>query len=81
MSTAAVQFDASLDALWRVSRDGDLVAQVEVRQEGGHVVISTETSGVAKPVRFATLEAADGFIKDLLTSFAYLGCDVAQATI
>ena len=80
MSTAAVLFDASLDALWRVSRDGDVVAQVEVRQEGGHVVVSAETSGVAKPYRFATLQAADAFINDLMTSFAYLGCDVAEAT-
>ena len=79
MSTAAVLFDASLDASWHVSRDGELVAEVEVRQNGGDVVVSAATSGTPKPYRFATLQAADAFINDLMTSFAYLGCDVAQA--
>ena len=79
MSTAAVLFDASLDAKWSVSREGDLVAQIDVRQEGGHVVVSADTAGVAKPYRFATLQAADAFINDLMTSLAYLGCDVAQS--
>jgi hypothetical protein len=80
MSTAAVLFDASLDALWRVSRDGDVVAQIDVRQEGGNVVVSADTAGEAKPYRFETLQSADAFIKDLMTSFAYLGCDVAKVT-
>ena len=78
MSTAAALFDASIDALWRVAREGDVVAEIEVRHEGGAVVVLAETSGVAKPYRFATLQSADSFVSDLMRSFAYLGCDVAQ---
>ena len=49
---------------------------VAVRQEHGEVVVSVaETSNTEKPYRFDTLQAADAFLSDLMTSFSYLGCD------
>ena len=32
------------------------------------MVVSADTSGVAKPYRFATLQAADSFINDLMNA-------------
>lgn len=66
---------------WRVVRDGKIVAQVDVRHEGGQTVVSTELEGRPSPVpnRFDTLQAANAFAEDLLTSFAYLGCAVSPA--
>jgi hypothetical protein len=70
------------DASWRVSRDGAPVALVAIRREGGDVVVDTEitdTAAALDPARFASLEAADAFVSDLIASFSYLGCDVARA--
>jgi hypothetical protein len=71
------------DASWRVSRDGAPVALVAIRREGGDVVVATEittdTTSAVDPARFASLEAADSFVSDLIASFSYLGCDVARA--
>lgn len=39
-----------------------------------------ETSNTEKPYRFDTLQAADAFLSDLMTSFSYLGCDIASTT-
>ena len=50
---------------------------VDVRHEGGEVVVDTAVEGVA-PHHFDTLQAAGSFIDDLMTSFAYLGCDVTR---
>ena len=41
---------------------------------------SLETSNTEKPYRFDTLQAADAFLSDLMTSFSYLGCDIASTT-
>jgi hypothetical protein len=79
MQTAAA-LDASLESSWTVSREGSVVAAVDVRQEGGDVVVlagSPEGSS-GKPYRFPTLQAADSFLTDLMASFAYLGCEVAR---
>lgn len=62
---------------WRVSREGAPVATVGMRSERGEVVVATGVKGVA-PYRFGTVEEADAFVGDLMTSFAYLGCDVAR---
>jgi hypothetical protein len=64
---------------WRVSREGSPVATVGMRSERGEVVVATGIEGVKapKPYRFGSIEEADAFIGDLMTSFAYLGCDVA----
>jgi hypothetical protein len=78
---AAVALDASLESSWSVSREGELVAAVDVRQEGGEVVVVAGPADAPKPTpyRFATLQAADAFLTDLMASFAYLGCEVARS--
>ncbi len=76
-ATAPIQ-DPTADSSWRVSLDGSVVAVVDVRHEGGEVIVDTAVDGVA-PHHFDTLQAADSFLEDLMTSFAYLGCDVARA--
>ncbi len=75
-ATAPLQ-DAAVDSSWRVSRDGTVVAVVDVRHEGGEVIVATAVDGVS-PHHFDTLQAASAFIEDLMTSFAFLGCDVAR---
>jgi hypothetical protein len=77
MRATAPSNDPTTDSSWRVSLDGSVVAVVEVRHEGGEVVVDTAVDGVA-PHAFDTLQAADSFLEDLMTSFAYLGCDVAR---
>ena len=78
---AAVALDVSLDSSWSVTREGSVVAAVDVRQEGGDVVVVAGPIDAAnpKPYRFSTLQAADSFLTDLMASFAYLGCEVARA--
>ena len=79
----ATQLSSVADSTaWRVSRDGSPVAVVSVRQQGGDVVVDTELtepSTKIDPCRFASLQAADAFVSDLIASFSYLGCDVARA--
>lgn len=71
------------DASWQVTRDGAPVAVVALRREGGDVVVDTDVrndkASEVDPCRFASLEAADAFVSDLIASFSYLGCDVARA--
>ena len=70
---------------WRVQREGNPFATVATHREGTSVVVSTQLldeEGDAdriRPHRFATLDAADAFVRDLIASFSYLGCQVAQA--
>jgi hypothetical protein len=66
---------------WKVTREGTRVAFVEVRHDGGNIVVSADVEGEATPhpYRFPTLEAAEAFTTDLMASFAYLGCDVSRA--
>ena len=65
---------------WRVSRDGSPVATVGMRSERGEILVAAGIEGNAgqKPYRFTSVEEADAFIGDLMTSFAYLGCDVTS---
>ena len=70
--SAAVPYESLPESIWRVMREGALVANVALRHEHGAVVVSTEQ----RSYDFATMEAADSFVTDLMTSFAYLGCDV-----
>jgi Tfp pilus assembly protein FimV len=79
MSTA-INIVVDQDSAWRVTRDGADVVKVAVRQEQGEVVVLAETSNTEKPYRFDTLQAADAFLSDLMTSFSYLGCDIASTT-
>jgi hypothetical protein len=66
------------DASWRVTREGAIVAIIGVQQEHGEVVVSASgPSGSATPYRFHSLQDADEFVSDLMTSFSYLGCDVS----
>ncbi len=72
-----------MDSSWRVSRNGDPVAVVAVRHEGGDVVVATELGGEGSakrtsPHRFASVRAAEAFVSDLIASFSYLGCEVAR---
>jgi hypothetical protein len=76
MQTAAHQ---AYTAAWRVTREGGLVAGIDIREEGGSVVVATTVDGKTKPHQFATLEAADRFLRDLTASFAYLGCELNPA--
>ncbi len=51
-------------------------------QEHGEVVVSAAgPSGAAQPYRFHSLQDADEFVTDLMTSFSYLGCDVSATAI
>jgi hypothetical protein len=83
MQPAAHLGDETIGSSWRVSRDGNPVAVVEVRHEGGGVVVAAELGGEGSPKRtcpnrFPTLRAAEAFIADLIASFSYLGCEVAR---
>jgi hypothetical protein len=77
MESAAHQIHEPIASAWRVSREGEPIATVDVHENGGNVVVSTTVGGSAKPYRFDSVEAADTFVRDLVASFAYLGCDVA----
>jgi hypothetical protein len=81
MHAVADPVQAAPTSSWRVSRDGAEVAVVDVRHEGGNVLVSTEMNGAPTrpPYSFASLAAAESFVKDLVASFAYLGCDVVPA--
>lgn len=76
--SGAIAFDLERQASWSVTREGNTVATVEVRQEQGEFVVSAGGSSGLRPYRFHSLEAADAFVGDLITSFSYLGCDVSQ---
>jgi hypothetical protein len=78
--SAAVTLDHPLDASWRVTRDGALVAVVSLADEDGEIVVRAgAASSTPRPYRFTSLPAADAFVADLMTSFSYLGCEVAGA--
>jgi hypothetical protein len=79
MSTA-INLVVDQDTSWRVTREGSDVATIAVRQEQGEVLVLAGTSDTEKPYRFDTLQAADAFLSDLMTSFSYLGCDIASTT-
>jgi hypothetical protein len=76
---SAASLNASPDTSWRISREGAVVAVVDVRHEGGAVIVSAGPVTSPKPHSFGSLQAAEAFTTDLLTSFAYLGCEVARA--
>jgi hypothetical protein len=77
--SAAIQLDPVTDANWRVTRDGDHVTTIAVRQQQGETLVSatSDAPGPSRPYRFDSLQAADAFLSDLMTSFSYLGCDIA----
>jgi hypothetical protein len=50
---------------------------VGMRSERGKVVVSTGVSDLL-PYRFDSVEDADAFVGDLVTSFAFLGCDIVR---
>jgi hypothetical protein len=80
MQPAANPATAPADGSWRVTREGAPVAVVGMRNERGKIVVAADIPGAkgVKPYRFGTVAAANDFIKELMTSFAYLGCDVAR---
>ena len=80
MQPATHPAHAPAEGSWRVTREGAPVATVGLREERGKVVVATDVEGAKghKPYRFGTFEAANEFITDLMTSFAYLGCDIAH---
>jgi hypothetical protein len=80
MQPAAYPAHAPAGGSWHITREGARVATVGLREERGKVVVATDIEGAKdkKPYRFSTIEAANEFITDLMTSFAYLGCDVAR---
>jgi hypothetical protein len=84
MEAAAVLNDLGTGE-WRVQCEGAPFATVATHRDGAGVVVSTQLLGAAakangiRPYRFPDLNAADSFVRDLITSFSYLGCQVAQA--
>lgn len=84
METAASLSDAPT-ATWQVQRDGTPFASVVTRSDGAGIVVATQVFGEAsdaeriRPYRFPDLEGADAFVRDLVASFSYLGCQVARA--
>ena len=80
---AAAPLTDRATAEWRVQRDGAPFATVATHRDGAGVVVSTQLLGAAddtvRPYTFADTNAADSFVRDLVASFAYLGCQVAQA--
>lgn len=83
VDSAEVQSAVSLNgaapgASWRIQREGAVVAVVDVRQEAGAVVVSAGPVTSPKSHSFGSVQAADAFTADLLTSFAYLGCEVVK---
>jgi hypothetical protein len=77
--SAAIQLDTVTDASWRITRDGEHVTTIAVRQQQGETLVSavSDPPGPSRPYRFDSLQAADAFLSDLMTSFSYLGCDIA----
>jgi hypothetical protein len=73
---AAIALENLSAASWRVLREGTIVSEVVVTQEHGEIVVSA----AGRPYRFDSMQSADAFVTDLLTSFSYLGCDVTQAS-
>ena len=84
MEAAAPLVDLS-GGEWRVQRDGSPFATVATHRDGASVVVSTRLFGVGgdaetgRPYRFPDVNAADSFVRDLVASFSYLGCQVAQS--
>ena len=84
METAAPLLDDA-SAGWQVSRDGAHVASVTTRRDGPGFVVATQVYGEEsdaeriRPYRFADRDAADAFVRELVASFSYLGCQVARA--
>jgi len=84
METAA-SLSESPTATWQVLRDGAPLASVVTRTDSAGVVVATQVFGEGseaqriRPYRFPDLEAAEVFVRDLVASFSYLGCQVARA--
>ena len=84
MEAAAVLTDLGT-AEWRVQCEGAPFATVATHRDGAGIVVSTQFLGEAakrdgiRSFRFPDLNGADSFVRDLVTSFSYLGCQVALA--
>ena len=82
---AAAPLTAPATAEWRVQRDGAPFATVATHHDGAGVVVSTRLlgeegdAGRVRPYRFPDVNAADAFVRDLVASFSYLGCQVGRA--
>jgi len=72
--SAAVALDNVTEACWRVTREGAIISEIAFSHEHGEIVVAAG----GRPYRFDSMQSADAFVTDLLTSFSYLGCDVAQ---
>lgn len=82
---AAAPLTPETTSEWRVQRDGSPFATVATHRDAEGVVVSTRLLGEGgnpertRPYRFPDSGAADAFVRDLVASFSYLGCQVAQA--
>ena len=82
---AAAPLTAPATAEWRVQRDGAPFATVATHRDGAGVVVSTRLLGEegdaarVRPYRFPDVNAAEAFVRDLVASFSYLGCQVGRA--
>ena len=76
--SGAIAFDTQQQTSWSITREGGRIATIEVRPEHGEFVVSAGGASGLRPYRFHSLEAADAFVGDLITSFSYLGCDISQ---
>ena len=52
MESAAHQIQEPIASAWRVSREGEPIAAVDVHENGGRVVVSATVGGTARPYRF-----------------------------
>jgi len=75
--TAAI-VDAGHGASWEIAREGTIVGRVELSHEAGGIVVTTGSGASERRHSFGSMQDADAFTSDLLTSFAYLGCDVTR---
>ena len=81
---AAASFTEPVTGEWRVQRDGNPFARVASHSDGTGVVVSTQLVGQEgdadriRPYRFPDVNSAETFVRDLIASFSYLGCQVAQ---
>ena len=72
------------DTVWHVLSDGAPLANVASRRDGGgfvvtaHVFATADAAERIRPYRFEDAESADAFVRDLVASFAYLGCNVTR---
>ena len=82
---AAARLTDLVTGEWRIQREDAPFATIATHRDEAGVVVSTQLLGETgnadriRSSRFPDSNAADSFVRELVTSFAYLGCQVAHA--